>query len=352
MDSLYINNKRRHSNEIKKSSIKNKQKKSNYSSGEESQDNITEENIEDKKEIKGMSSQLQDNNKRNQRMEFRRKELEQINKKQNKFLEIINDLKSNVDSLRKENRCLSIKVNNLENNNNKEALIKNIINLKKDREADHKTICVLKKEICYLEKERENDHKSICALKKKICFFEKEAVFLRNQIDALQKEKIIDKEEIYRLKNEVKSLSSYAFSGQLRKLLKNLLNYLIECFKESIAYDKINKKFVFFESPYSEKDIDSIKALNSLLEIIFYHSTKSDYIVHYIDKKATINKEYTKKITVFKNANAFFDYFKISKKEGNILLKYIPEEYLTSIDNVKFELKIPEILSKLGIKFL
>lgn len=259
MDSLYINNKRRHSNEIKKSSIKNKQKKSNYSCGEESQDSITEENIEDKKEIKGISSQLQDNNKRNQRMDFRRKEFEQINKKQNKILEIINELKSNVDSLRKENRYLSIKVNNLENNNNKEALIKNIINLKKDREDDHKTICVLKKEICYLEKEREDDHKticllkkerendykSICALKKKFCFFEKEIVFLRNQIDALQKETIIDKEEIYRLKNEVKSLSSYAFSRQLKKLYKKQLTIINN-------YKQINNtQYLFFSYFFS-----------------------------------------------------------------------------------------------------
>jgi hypothetical protein len=151
MDSSYINNKRRHSKEIRRSYVKPQEKKLYYSSGEDKEDSITEEYIEEKKEIKCIPPQLQNNNTKNQRMEFRRKEFEQINKNQKIFLEKIDELNSSVDSVRKDNRFLKIKVFNLENNNK---------SMQKDRENEHKTICDLKKE-------REDDHKTIYALKKK-----------------------------------------------------------------------------------------------------------------------------------------------------------------------------------------
>ena len=55
-----------------------------------------------------------------------------------------------------------------------------------------------------------------------------------------------------------------------------------------------------------------------------------------MDRRASINKDYIKNITVFKNSSEFFDYFNIDKKEGNILLRYIPERYFTTINNVNF----------------
>ena len=314
MDSSYINNKRRHSKEIRRSYVKPQEKKLYYSSGE---DSITEEYIEEKKEIKCMPPQLQNNNKKNQRMEFRRKEFEQINKNQKIFLKKIDELKSSVESLRKDNRLLEIKV----------------FNLQKWREDDHKTICALKKE-------REDDHKTIRNLKK-------ERVFLQDQIDQLRKEIDINTLHIYNLTEEVKNLSSYAFSGKLRKLLKNLLNYLITYFEKNMKYDQNQNKLYFIESPNlkdEKDDIDSVKPLNSILDIIFYHSTKN---VHYVDTKARINKAYIKNITVFKNSSEFFDYFNISKKERNILLRYIPEKYFTTINNANFESRIPDLLSKL-----
>jgi uncharacterized protein YihD (DUF1040 family) len=273
-------------------------------------------------------------------MEFRRKEFEQINKNQKIFLEKIDELKSSVESLRKDNRLLEIKV----------------FNLQKWREDDHKTICALKKEreddhktICALKEEREDDHKTICALKKEreddhktIWDLKKERVFLQDQIDKLKKEIDISTLHIYNLTKEVKNLSSYAFSRKLRKLLKNLLHYLITYFKKNMKYDQNQNKLYFTESPNlkdEKDDIDSVKALNSILDIIFYHSTKSDHIVHYVDTKARINKAYIKNITVFKNSSEFFDYFNISKKERNILLRYIPEKYFTTINNAKFRIK-------------
>ena len=317
MDSSYINNKRRHSKEIRRSYVKPQEKKLYYSSGEDKEDSIAEEYIEEKKEIKCMPPQLQNNNKKNQRMEFRRKEFEQINKNQKIFLEKIDELKSSVESLRKDNRLLEIKV----------------FNLQKWREDDHKTICALKKE-------REDDHKTIRNLKK-------ERVFLQDEIDQLRKEKDINTLHIYNLTEEVKNLSSYAFSGKLRKLLKNLLNYLITYFEKNMKYDQNQNKLYFTESPNlkdEKDDIDSVKPLNSILDIIFYHSTKN---VHYVDTKARINKAYIKNITVFKNSSEFFDYFNISKKERNILLRYIPEKYFTTINNANFESRIPDLLSKL-----
>jgi chromosome segregation ATPase len=327
MDSSYINNKRRHSKEIRRSYVKPQEKKLYYSSGEDKEDSITEEYIEEKKEIKCIPSQLQNNNKKSQRMEFRRKEFEQINKNQKIFLEKIDELKSSVESLRKDNRLLEIKVFNLQKWREDE---------KKEREDDHETIRNLKKE-------RDDDHKTIRNLKK-------EKVFLQDQIDQLRKEKDINALHIYNLTKEVKNLSSYAFSGKLRKLLKNLLNYLITYFEKNMKYDQNQNKLYFTESPNlkdEKDDIDSVKALNSILDIIFYHSTKSDHIVHYVDTKARINKAYIKNITVFKNSSEFFDYFNISKKERNILLRYIPEKYFTTINNANFESRIPDLLSKL-----
>ena len=309
MDSTYINNKRRHSKEIRRSYVKSQEKKLYYSSGEDKEDSITEEYIEEKKEIKCMPPQPQNNNKKNQRMEFRRKEFERINKNQKIFLEKMEELKSSVESLRKDNRFLKIKIFNLENNN---------ISMQKEREDDHKKIWDLEKEI-------EDDHKKIWDLKK--------------QIDELKKEKDISTLHIYNLTEEVKNLSSYVFSGKLRKLLKNLLNYLITYFEKNMKYDQNQNKLYFTESPISKDDIDSVKALNLILDIIFNHSTKSDHIIHYMDRRASINKDYIKNITVFKNSSEFFDYFNISKKERNILLKYIPEKYFTTINNAKFRIK-------------
>ena len=391
MDSSYINNKRKHSKEIKGSYVKSQEKKPYYSSGE---DSITEEYIEEKKEIKCIPPQLQNNNTKNKRMEFRRKEFERINKNQKIFLEKIDELKSSVESLKKDNHFLEIKVFNLENNNismqkereddhktiwalknereddhkiiwalknEREDDHKTILALKKGREDDHKTILALKKgreddnkTILALKKGREDDHKIILALKKGreddhkiILALKKENVFLQDQIDELKNEKDINTVRIYNLEKEVKNLSSYAFSGKLRKLLKNLLNYLITYFKKNMKYDENQNKLYFTESPNSKNDIDSVKALNSILDIIFNHSTKSDHIIHYVDRRASINKDYIKNITVFKNSSEFFDYFNISKKEGIILLKYIPERYFTTINNANFESRIPDLLSKL-----
>ena len=66
-----------------------------------------------------------------------------------------------------------------------------------------------------------------------------------------------------------------------------------------------------------------------------------------MDTRARINKAYIKNITVFKNSSIFFDYFNIDKKEGNILLRYIPERYFTTINNANFVSKIPDLISKL-----
>ena len=338
MKATYISNKRRYSKEIKSSSNKSQKKKAYYSSEEES---ITEENIEEKNEIKCIPSQIQDNNQRNKRIEFRRQEIEQLDKSQ-KILETLNELKSSVESLRKDNLSLNLKVFNLENDHKTMKSEKEAF--KKIIEDDHKIICTLKKEgkdvqqkICLLEKEGKN-------AKQKICSLEKERVFLQDQIDELKMKKDIDKECIYKLEEEIKSLSSYAFSGELRKLLKNLLGYLIKYFKENMIYDIDQSKLFFIKSPYSKNDIDSVNALNLILDIIFSQSTKSDRIIHYVNRKATINKAFIKNITIFENAKAFFDYFSITEKDGNILLKYIPERYFTTIDNANFKYKL---LSKL-----
>ena len=90
-----------------------------------------------------------------------------------------------------------------------------------------------------------------------------------------------------------------------------------------------------------------IKALNNLINIAFYTSKKSDYIIHFVNQKAKNNIKSKGFIKVFENAEKFFNYFNINAIDKEIILNLIPDNYLTEIDNFSFEKKISELLSKL-----
>ena len=87
------------------------------------------------------------------------------------------------------------------------------------------------------------------------------------------------------------------------------------------------------------KWIESIDALNKILDIIFSYSKKSDYTIHFVSKEAEENKVFKKDIVVFEKCEDFFNYFKISENYEKILISLIPKKYFTIIDDSDLEKK-------------
>ena len=85
------------------------------------------------------------------------------------------------------------------------------------------------------------------------------------------------------------------FQSKLRKLLKILLEYIIDnYFKSDMIYNQNRNLIYFIKAPerYSLKYPQHlvIKALNNLINIAFYTSKKSDYIIHFVNQKAKNNR--------------------------------------------------------------
>ena len=167
--------------------------------------------------------------------------------------------------------------------------------------------------------------------------------YLYSKIDELRN-------EIKYLKRKIEELEYFELKLKLRKLLKNLLEYLIKnYFKSCMAYNEKSGKLWFksapkniYEKNIKNKDQDiSIFALNKILKIIFHYSKKNDCAVHFINKEVMDKKKSKQSIIVFPTTYDFFKYFDIPKLEP-ILLKYIPKKYFTIIDNSDFETKIPD----------
>ena len=55
-----------------------------------------------------------------------------------------------------------------------------------------------------------------------------------------------------------------------------------------MEYDKDKNKLFFIQTPiprlYGRNEIESIDALNKILDIIFSYSKKSDYTIHFVSK--------------------------------------------------------------------
>ena len=182
---------------------------------------------------------------------------------------------------------------------------------------------------------------------------------LKKENDRLQqsfKENVILENILLRkvdlLKVQVDELSQFHFKAKLRKLLKNLIEYLFQQFyPKYIYFNKETNKINFLYFPlYKYKKIafmgvDKIKAiLNDLLDKIFVGAKSNDYVVHFVEQRAENTPYYRRNIIVFKNADEFFQYFNIYGIDKDILLHIIPPNYFMEFDNFKFEKSIRNLI--------
>ena len=161
-----------------------------------------------------------------------------------------------------------------------------------------------------------------------------------NDIQKINEQNYHVQEEIGLLKKEVKELKEFQFSVKIRKLLKNLLNYILDRFCPNyIKYDLKTKHIKFNTAPKCStalvniKDKDIIGALDRLLKLLFSKAKEKNYKVHFISKKALENKSFREDLVVFESSNDFFNHFYISNNDRNILKILIPEYYFKCIDN-------------------
>ena len=159
-------------------------------------------------------------------------------------------------------------------------------------------------------------------------------------------------EKVDQLKDQVDELNEFHFKAKLRKLLKNLIEYLFQQFYPNyIFFNKETNKIKFFLFPRNKfKTIEFIKQnkiitiLNNLLDKIFIGAKSNDYIVHFVEQRAEDNPYYRRYINVFKNTDDFFQYFNIHGIDRFVLLQIIPPNYFLEIYNFKFDKSIRDII--------
>ena len=158
--------------------------------------------------------------------------------------------------------------------------------------------------------------------------------------------------KVEQLKDQVDELNEFHFKAKLRKLLKNLIEYLFQQFYPNyIFFNKETNKIKFFLFPRNKfKTIEFIKQnkiitiLNNLLDKIFIGSKSNDYVVHFVEQRAEYNPHYRRYINAFKNTDDFFQYFNIHGIDRLVILQIIPPNYLMEIDNFKFDKSIRDII--------
>ena len=170
--------------------------------------------------------------------------------------------------------------------------------------------------------------------------------------------------KINELQSQVKDLDDFHFQVKLRKLIKNLLEYLFnKYYQKFMTSNIITHKLEFIRAPIikikekleeeednlaSTNDSEIIEALNRFLVLLFIQAKDGDYVVHFVKKNAERNFNERRFIKVFGNSKEFFKYFKINKKDQNILVKIIPSTYFTEIDNFRFDKNIEELKNIYG----
>ena len=154
------------------------------------------------------------------------------------------------------------------------------------------------------------------------------------------------------LKSQVKELSEFHFQVKLRKLLKNLIQYLFrKYYPDCMIFNKRTKKMEFDKAPLLSYGLlllggdKIIHALNRLLDILFNGAKKNDYIVHFVEPKAENDPSFRRYIKVFDNQGDFFKYFHINESDTNILIQIIPMQYFMEIDNFQFDKSIKELMN-------
>ena len=261
-----------------------------------------------------------------------------LSKKNEKDEQIIIDLNNNINKLKREGRKNKEDIFSLKKKNQKYQ--EDIFSLKKKNQEYQEDIFSLKikneeyqKDIYELKRERERQRKINDNLSLKI---EDNKIYIN--------ELLIKNEN---LENEVSNLKNFVFKAKLRKLLKKLLEYIIKTYYNNcMKYDKKKDKLLFIYAPNNlrgeaKKDV---KALNKILEIIFKVSKRCDYSIHFVDEDVFKNNKFKSNIVVFSTTYDFFHHFDILEYE-KIVLKYIPKEYFTIINDSNFEPKVPDLLS-------
>lgn len=234
---------------------------------------------------------------------------------------------------------------NLEQLNKQLSLLKNeIVRLKQKDEKKDELINII------LEKNK-NINESIDKLKKDNKFL-KDIVSINQKVIKAHEKTINElKEENGLLSKEIEKLYPIAFSCQLRKLLKKILEYIVKDGFLSSSLTLIGKEVQFilpndYSSQYFSRS-DIMQAFKLLLHIIQFYTLDCDYKIHYVDKNAIFQIYLRKRINVFNNYTEFFKFFNIDKKYEDILIKHIPPYLFYSIDNYTFEEKVSSLISKI-----
>ena len=230
--------------------------------------------------------------------------------------------------------------------------------------AIQKRVGILEKKVRILQKDNEGLKKDNEGLKKDDVKLERNKEMQQKYIEKLEndlKMNKIDTQKNYRklkdkidlLEKKVIDLGEFHFSAKLRKLLKNLIGYIINRFyPHYMIYKeyKENIKRVYFVKaprfPYNlewAKDEEIIDALNRLFEFLFTIVKEKDCVIPFFDIRAEKKSQYKRIFNVFKKPEDFFRYFNISHFDRRILIELIPEIYFTQIDNISFEINIKEI---------
>ena len=237
-----------------------------------------------------------------------------------------------------------------------EIFEKEIKELKKSKEKDKEVfgeeIRELKKSNVKLAKDNEKLAKDEELLQKHIENIQSDLMMNKNE-SVKNYNKLLNKIDF--LKNQIKELQEFHFSAKLRKLLKNLIGFIINNFyPKYIKYQKSNERIYFFKAPRFPyhlqwaEDKEIIDALNRILELLFSTSKEKDFVVHFVDQRAKKNNLYKKVFNVFEKTDDFFRFFNISNIDKNILIELIPENYFTQIDNLSFEINIKELMAKIS----
>lgn len=157
------------------------------------------------------------------------------------------------------------------------------------------------------------------------------------------------------LKNQVNELEEFHFPSKLRKLLKNLIGFIIHNFyPRYMIYQETIERIYFVKAPKFPydlswaKDEEIINALNRILELLFTKAKEKDFVIHFVDKKALRNNYYKRIYNVFPKSEDFFNFFGISDVDRKILRELIPENYFIQIDNVSFDVNLKDLLNKIS----
>ena len=159
--------------------------------------------------------------------------------------------------------------------------------------------------------------------------------------------------KINSLDAQVEELNDFYFQARLRKLLKNLIQYIFDNFyPDYMHFNRMTKKMEFLRAPLftykliSMGEYKIINVLNRLLDTIFMGAKINDYAVHFVEPKAENNINFRRYIKVFNDHRDFFKYFNFNEIDSSILIQIIPRQYFIQIDNFKFEISIKELMKQ------